>query len=76
MSMNFKPTKSGGRVARGKTLHGNFYVEWNADGKLIASSIEIKYATVQCVNCGQATDAGVPNCTSCNAPQSKGCCGN
>jgi len=40
--MRIQPTKGGGRVLEGDNAWGKFRVEWDAAGKLVSESMEIR----------------------------------
>lgn len=75
--MNYKPTKSGGRIAQGKTAFGNYFVEWDANNKLIRETSDIKDTeTPKPQGLGdtvkKTTDAlGIKQCPKCPKRQAK-----
>lgn len=73
-------TQSGGRLLNGDTPWGRFHVEWDASGKLVAESIELKVPDqhrspiVIIPGPGDLLDAMIkgvgvedPNCPACDA---------
>lgn len=40
--MRFNPTENGGRILEGVSPWGKFRVEWDAAGKLVSESLELK----------------------------------
>jgi YD repeat-containing protein len=41
--LKFYPTPAGGRVAEGVTPYGRYRVEWDADGRLLSSELELRH---------------------------------
>ena len=42
MDMSLETRLGGGRIARGDTPYGNYTVEWDAEGQLVAENLEIR----------------------------------
>jgi len=42
MDMSLETRLGGGRIARGDTPYGNYTVEWDAEGQLVAEQIELR----------------------------------
>lgn len=73
--MRFKPTPTGGRIAEGKTPFGDYRAEWDADGKLVAESCELRDPAKSRGlgdTIAQATKAiGIKPCGGCKKRQAK-----
>lgn len=67
--MSFKPTRTGGRVVVVDGLYGKARVEWDADGKLVSQSLEMRDPRHPTPEQQAIIDARRPICEACPEAQ-------
>lgn len=65
MTMRFRVTDQGGRIAEGDSQCGTYRVEWDAAGKLTSESLHLRTP--------ETTRVAADVCLRCGHPMGRGC---